>query len=157
MVANKERYATVAKATEVPWYVIAIFHVMESSSNFSVHLHNGDPLNARTVHFPKNRPPDSNPPFSWDESAIDAVQYYGLTDNTDWSVARILFLLESANGFGYRTRQVCSPYIWSGSNYYTVGKFVADGVFDGNAVSKQIGAAVLLRTLIDRGEIDLRR
>ncbi|MDQ3815011.1 MAG: hypothetical protein M3347_13810, partial [Armatimonadota bacterium] len=34
--------------------------------------------------------------------------------------------------------------------HYTKGKFVADGVFDPNAVSKQCGAAVLLRRMIDR-------
>ena len=44
----KPRYDQVANATGVPWYVIGIIHEMEGGLNFSTHLHNGDPLTART-------------------------------------------------------------------------------------------------------------
>ena len=53
----------------------------------------------------------------------------------------------AACGFGYRSRDVATPYLWSYSQHYTKGRFVADHVFNPNAVSKQAGAAVLLKAL----------
>ena len=50
--ANKLRYQNVETATGVPWHVIAAIHNLESSRRFDRHLHNGDPLTARTVHEP---------------------------------------------------------------------------------------------------------
>jgi hypothetical protein len=58
--------------------------------------------------------------------------------------------MERYNGFGYRPKGIHSPYLWSFSNHYTKGKFTADGHFDGDAVSKQIGAAVLLRRMSEQ-------
>jgi len=66
------------------------------------------------------------------------------------------FKLEGFNGFGYRTRhpEVLIPYLWSFTNHYQKGKFVADGKFDPNAVSKQCGAAAILKPLSLDGTID---
>ena len=44
-----------------------------------------------------------------------------------------------------------TPYLWSFSKLYEKGKYVADGRFDPEAVSKQCGAAVMIRALVDRG------
>lgn len=49
LLANRGRYDAVSKLTGVPWHFIAVTHNMESSQNFARHLHNGDPLTARTV------------------------------------------------------------------------------------------------------------
>lgn len=46
-----------------------------------------------------------------------------------------------------------SPYLWSFSDQWTKGKFVADHKFDPNATSKQCGAAVMLRALVDAGDV----
>lgn len=146
----RDRYEAVAKNTGIPWYFIAIVHQMECSGKFSGHLHNGDPLTARTKHVPKNHPKNGNPPFSWEDSAEDALKLRKLDQWSDWSVPGILFQLEGYNGFGYRKRKLYSPYLWSYSNHYQKGKFVADGRYDSNAVSKQIGAAVLLRRLTEK-------
>jgi lysozyme family protein len=43
---------------------------------------------------------------------------------------------------------VPTPYLWSFSSLYEKGKFVADGVFDPAAVSKQCGAAVMLKAVL---------
>jgi lysozyme family protein len=72
----------------------------------------------------------------------------------------MLFKMEQFNGFGYRVKGINSPYLWSFSNHYSKGKFTRDGFFDPNAVSKQIGAAVLLRRMSERqiavaGEVDI--
>jgi len=41
--------------------------------------------------------------------------------------------------------------LWSFSNHYTKGKYVKDGVFDPNAVSQQVGSALVLKRLVERG------
>jgi lysozyme family protein len=147
----KPRYDQVANATGVPWYVIGIIHEMEAGLNFSAHLHNGDPLTARTVQVPAGRPPTGIPPFQWEESAIDALTLEAFPSVKLWTVERIAYQLEAYNGWGYRSRNtgVNTPYLWSATSNYQKGKFVRDGVFDASAVSGQIGAMALLRRLID--------
>jgi lysozyme family protein len=153
LMANRARYEKVAAALKIPWSVIAAIHWMEAGGDFTRHLHNGDPLTARTTHVPAGRPPTGNPPFTWEQSAIDALTYQGFAKWKDWSIPGTLYKLESYNGFGYRDHHpgVLSPYLWSFSNHYTRGKYVADGKFSPTAVSQQVGAAVLLRRLQQGG------
>ncbi|WP_024278645.1 hypothetical protein [Xanthobacter sp. 126] len=147
IVANRPRYEAVSKATGVPWAIIGVIHAMECGLSFKQHLHNGDPLTARTRQVPAGRPKAGSPPFTWDESAIDALRYDGLDKVTDWSEERECFVLEDYNGWGYRKYhpEVLSPYLWSYSNHYLHGKYVADGEWDPSAVSGQCGAIVLLK------------
>jgi lysozyme family protein len=63
--------------------------------------------------------------------------------------------LEAYNGLGYRGLGVPTPYLWSFSNHYESGKYVADGKFSRTARSQQCGAAVMLKLLADAGEIQL--
>ena len=56
LIGNKPRYAGVGDPFGIPWSIIAIIHNMECSQNFDEHLHNGDPLTARTIHEPRGRP-----------------------------------------------------------------------------------------------------
>lgn len=79
----------------------------------------------------------------------------GHAGQRDWSLARTLWRFEGYNGFGYYPKGINSPYLWSFSNHYTKGKFVRDGVYDPAAVSKQCGAAAMLRALIDAGDVGL--
>jgi lysozyme family protein len=153
--ANQARYAKVARALKMPWYVVAVIHQMEAGGDFTRHLHNGDPLTARTTHVPAGRPKTGKPPFTWEASAIDALTGQGLGAWKDWSVPGALYKLEGYNGWGYRDHHptVKSPYLWSFSNHYTKGKYVADGRFSPTAVSQQIGAAVLLKQLNDSGKV----
>ena len=146
---GKPSYQLVEQQCNVPWKFVGIVHGMECGFNFAGHLHNGDPLKARTVQVPKGRPVTGQPPFTWLDSALDAMRLKKLDQVTDWSVPRILYLLEGYNGFGYRRRGLPSPYLWSFSNIYDKGKFVADGRFDPEAVSKQCGAALMLKALQD--------
>ena len=152
---NRNRYAAVGDPLGIPWYFVGVIHNMESSRDFDTHLHNGDPLTKRTVQVPPGRPKTGNPPFTWEESAADALKLKGLDKWTDWAIPGILFKLESYNGLGYRLRhpEVLSPYLWSFSNQYTRGKFVADGTWSPTAISKQCGAAVLLRRMSETGVI----
>ena len=144
----KERYVQVSQPLGVPWLFTGILHAMEAGFNFGGHLHNGDPLTARTVCVPKGRPATGQPPFTWNESAADALRLKGLHEITDWSVPRQLYLFEKFNGFGYRRMGRPTPYLWSFSQLYEKGKYVADGKFDPEAVSKQSGAAVILKEAV---------
>lgn len=153
---NKQRYESVGNQIGVPWYFIGLIHTMESNRNFTTHLHNGDPLSSRTTHVPSGRPKSGNPPFTWEESALDALKLKRLNKETDWSLPKFLYQLENYNGWGYRLyhQHVKSPYLWSYSNHYTSGKYTADGVFSNTAVSRQCGSAVILRRLEHRGIIE---
>ena len=155
LLSNRARYEQVQNATGVPWYVVAIIHNMEASQNFKRHLHNGDPLTARTVQVPAGRPRTGTPPFTWEESARDAITLRSLGPDTDWSLAGTLYQLEGYNGWGYRLfhPHVKTPYLWSFSNHYRSGKYVADGTWSDTAKSSQCGAAVLLRRMLERGVI----
>lgn len=154
ILSNRSRYQSVGGPMGIPWYFVGAVHNMEASQNFSSHLHNGDPLSARTIHVPAGQPKTGNPPFTWEESARDALQ--GRAAVNDWSLAGVLYHLEGYNGWGYRHShpETLTPYLWSFSTHYTSGKFIADGRWSASAVSKQCGAAVILRRLVELGEID---
>ncbi|MBK7326986.1 MAG: peptidoglycan-binding protein [Propionivibrio sp.] len=102
-------YQQVGAELNIPWVFIGITHGMECGFNFKGHLHNGDPLTARTVQVPKGRPATGNPPFTWSQSARDALIYKGYHQVTDWSVPHMLHLFERYNGMGYRRRGVPTP------------------------------------------------
>lgn len=142
IILNKSRYESVGL---IPWDVLGCIHGLEASFSFSKHLHNGDPLTARTVQVPAGRPINGTPPFTWEESAKDALSMKSLP--TEWTIERKLYFLESYNGFGYYSKGINSPYLWSFTNNYTKGKYVADGKYDPEAVSKQCGAAAILKKL----------
>lgn len=146
---NRARYESVAAVTHVPWFVIGLIHSMESGLDFDTHLHNGDPLTERTVQVPRGRPPNGSPPFRWEDSAIDALQYDNLTSVSNWCIEQIAFTLEAYNGWGYRYKQLPTPYLWSGTNNYVSGKYIRDGHFDPKAVSEQTGAMAILSVMHD--------
>lgn len=140
----------------VPWYFIGVIHALEASFNFEAHLHNGDPLSRRTVQVPAGRPEKWNPPNDWQSSAKDALAYEKFTEHLDWNLARMLFRLETYNGFRSRElHSTNSPYLWSFSNHYTKGKFVADNVWSDTTVSQQCGAAVMIRELVTKKAVQL--
>lgn len=157
MVAHQGRYAAAVAGTSTPWWFVAVLHGMECGLCFDRHLHNGDPLSARTVRRPAGLPAVGAPPFTWEESARDALRHARLTEVADWSLPSALFHWHRYNGINnaYKRRQIPTPYLWSGCQHYVKGKYVADGVFDPEAVSRQAGAATLLKALIALGAVDV--
>src|SRR5450759_32102 len=95
----KSTYDEVSAATTVPWFVVGLIHSLEATFNMEAHLHNGDPLSARTVQVPSGRPKNGSPPFSWTASAIDALTMHGMQNigKDGWSIERISFELERYN------------------------------------------------------------
>lgn len=148
--ANKPRYEAVvlSLANGMPYWFVGIIHFMEGGGKFSTHLHNGDPLTARTKNVPAGRPLKGQPPFSWEESAIDALTYMKYDKVTDWGIQNCLDLFERYNGMGYKKKGLSSPYLWSYTQFYTKGKYVKDGEYDPNAISKQPGVAAIMKELL---------
>ena len=157
ILSKQARYQAVAKPLGIPWYFVGLVHNLECSLNFNLHLHNGDPLTARTIHVPAGRPLQGHPPFTWEQSANDALALRGLAHLSDWSLPAVLYRLEGYNGYGYHFLRapINSPYLWSFSNHYARGKFVGDGEFNPNAVSDQCGSAVLLFHMAQHGLVTL--
>ena len=155
LLSLRDRYEAVGGPLGVPWWFVGVIHGLETSYRFDRHLHNGDPLAAATVRVPAGRPPGwvGAVDQSWEASARDALTLKGFDEWSDWAPPGALYQWERYNGFGYRKYhpQVNSPYLWSFSNHYRKGKYVADGRFDPEAVSAQCGAAATLRTLVNRG------
>lgn len=148
---GKARYEAVAKLVNIPWYMVGVIHLMEASGKWNTHLHNGDPLSSRTKHVPAGLPKTGKPPFTWEESALDALKYDRMK-NLD-TLEKQLSKLERYNGMGYAKRGINTPYLWASTNHYTKGRFVADRKFDPEAVSQRIGAAVVIKILEELGEI----
>ncbi len=153
MIGGRTRYEAVSAATKVPWFVIGSIHGLECSFMWDCHIFNGDPLDRRTVHVPSGRPVKGQPPFTWEESAIDAMEFEGFTSWNDWSIAGTCFTVEKYNGFGYRKRGIPSPYLYGGTQFQMKGKFTSDGHFDAFAETKQIGATAIFRRLLDSSVI----
>jgi lysozyme family protein len=119
ILANKPRYEAIATATSVPWFMVAAIHSLEGGLNF--------PMAKKASLIRPIRP--------FEESATDALMLaVTRTDSPALSVAR----------FRSRELGLHTPYLWSSSNHYTKGKFVRDGVFDPDAVSKHNAAALEL-------------
>jgi lysozyme family protein len=148
---HQERYQAVSKQTGAPWQWIGTLHHMECGGNFGQHLANGDPIDAPTVQVPAGIPAGT-----WEECAVAALALpgkdYRLDNMIDWGPSaktKILWRTEAYNGFGYRLYrpEVLSPYLWSGTNHYKSGKYVADGKWSADAVSAQVGAVPILMEL----------
>ena len=148
--SHRTRYQKAEKSTGVPWHVIGVLHNMESGGSFTRHMHEGSPLTRRTRYVPKGRPKVGNPPFTWEESAYDALYRLKRMDRYNWSdLGTKLQRIELYNGAGYQKyhKDIASPYLWSGTTLYTRGKYVVDGKWSSTAVSKQVGCAAVMKFL----------
>ncbi|MDQ0507434.1 peptidoglycan-binding protein [Xanthobacter agilis] len=148
IIAGTPRYQAAQAATGVPWAFIGVLHSREASCDFRGVLHNGETIlgtGRKTRLAPAGRGPFS----TWEEAAKDALAIKGYSPGSlVWSIPRCLYEGERFNGFGYRMRGVPSAYLWSGSNQYTRGKYIADSVWSATAVDQQMGIAPLMVRLM---------
>lgn len=144
---NKEVYKEVEKRSGVPWAFVGVLHYREAACNMQGILHNGEKIigsGKKTRLVPKGRGPFN----TWMSSAVDALSIKGLKKGAQvWSVEMCLYQGERYNGWGYFYKKTPSAYLWSGTNQYTKGKYVADHVWDGNAVDKQMGIVPVMKRL----------
>ena len=153
ILAHQKRYkAVAAQLGACPWVLVGLIHQLEASGRWDRHLHNGDKLTARTRREPKGHPKAGKPPFTWEASAIDALRIKRVHQIKHWSLARLAYTAERNNGLGYRLHypHVLSPYLWSGTTYYTRGKYKSDGKFSASLVSQQPGVMAVLQALCQR-------
>jgi len=145
-VTNKARYQSIEARTGVSWIFIAVSHYRESTQNFSKSLAQGDPWNKVSTHVPAGRGPFA----SFEDAAVDALANCAphAARNTDWSIGGMLTLLERYNGLSYANANRPSPYIWSGTDQYTIGKVLVDHGPIEEVVDKQLGCAGLIITMM---------
>jgi lysozyme family protein len=158
VLANKDRYVSIEKSTGIPWFLVGCLHLREANCSFNCHLHNGDSLKARTHQVPAGRPAKGNPPFTWEESALDALTMppHALHLVKDWSVERFAYEAEKYNGWGYWQKRRESPYDWAGIDdedkpgwqELASGKYVRDHVFDPSVIDSQPGVMSVLKVLM---------
>ena len=147
---HREVYQKVEKETGVPWQLVAVIHIREAGlsdvGKFKGVLHNGEKIVGTgrvTSIVPRNRGPFN----SWHSAAVDALKLKGFDKIKSWPVSRMLWALEPYNGYGYRNKGLRSPYLWASTNHQQRGKYVADHVFDPNAIDSQMGCAAMLKYL----------
>lgn len=136
-----------AMGIDCPWFIVGVIHMMEAGFLFSRNLHNGQRWDKVT-----NIAPIGVGPFnSWEDGAVDAIHRMRNKLPVKWTLGATLDFFERYNGLGYRRyhKDINTPYLWSGTNHYTKGKYVADGKYDPEARSKQIGIAIVLYGLPD--------
>jgi len=150
LISNIDKYKAVELKTGVPWFLIGAIHGLEASFDLKTCLHNGDPLGRKTVNVPAGR----GPFFTWEQAAIDALEYEGAKKITDWSLGQCLYFAERYNGTGYFKRGLMSPYLWSCTSKYSgYGKYVRDHVYDPNAQDEQCGVAAMIKRLEQLGYV----
>lgn len=162
---NKSRYEAVTTRLlacsyqGVPWWFIAIVSEREYGGppHWDRQLGQGDPLHQVSHNEPKGRGPfldhpgDVTPGYdAWARCAIDALVDCAphAAVWSDWSCGGVMTLFEEYNGLGYAARGIASPYVWSGTDQYDAGKFVADHVFDARRVDVQLGCAPILSMMM---------
>ena len=138
LIAHSDRYLTVQVATGVDWELIAAIHYREANGNFALDIREGGHIRAAT----------------WEADSINALKEQGVTqlfknnpkDHLKEEFA--VWIAERWNGFGYRWNGYGpSPYLWSGTNHYTRGKYSSDGHYDPNLVDAQMGFVPLYMDL----------
>lgn len=152
MASREARYRAVTDALGVPWWFLAAIHELEHSGRFTTSMTVTDPIDV-----PPGQPiPNATiSDAQWDDTARTLLRSRGLPSWHDWSVPGAAYQWERFSGFGYRSHDVPTPYLWSYSNQYRAGKFIRAGVFSPTTVSQQAGALVLLRRLIDLSVVPL--
>ena len=140
----KEQYLAVQQATGVPIIVVATIHERESDADFSTYLGNGDPLSHPSVHVPRGRGPFK----TWAAGAIDALTLDRLNQVPDWTWERACYEWNLYNGFGPNSHGRTSGYVWSGTSIYDGGKYVRDGVWDGNTWDSQLGCFPIAQAIV---------
>lgn len=148
---SKKRYGAVALETNIPASLIAALHHRESNCDFRTYLHQGDPLGKPAVNEPNDIPVFDE----WEPSAVHALlmkasvrDFHHITFRTT-DLNPLCAFAERYNGHGYKNRNLPSPYVLSGTEGYSQGKFVSDGKFDPKVVDKQIGVLPLMRAVLD--------
>ena len=141
------------------WWFIAIVSEREYGGppHWDRQLGQGDLLNQISRHDPAGRGPfldhsgDVTPGSdAWTRGCLDALIDCApyAAKWKDWSIGGTLTIWEEYNGLGYAARGVPSAYVWSGTDQYVSGKYIADHVYRASAVDVQEGCAGILSRMM---------
>jgi lysozyme family protein len=154
-----ELAATDPAINPVPWWFVAIVSEREYGGppHWDRQLGQGDFLGAKSINVPQgmgpylDHPSDVTPGFdAWTRCCTDTLINTPpfAAKWTVWSIGGALTLFEEYNGLGYAERGVPSAYVWSGTDQYIAGKFVADHVYNPKYIDVQEGCAGILSMMM---------
>lgn len=144
VMANRKVYEEIATKMggTIPWYAIAAIHGREASGNLGQSIKDGSNIGSGNFINDAVKVLKSQ--------ALGKVKFSGPGD-----IPALLSAMESYNGQGYYNRKLDSPYLWSGTQFQDMGKYVADGKFDASVKDKQPGAALLLKLMMMKAGMDV--
>lgn len=147
--AAKAVYVRISIATGVPWWVVAVIHEREASQRWDRQLGQGDPLAQVSVNDPAGRGAFGGPDAFYN-AALDALIHCApyAAHWTDWTAGGTCTIWEEYNGTGYAARGVPSAYVWSGTDQYVTGKYVADHVYRNDVKDVQEGCAPIVKRMM---------
>ncbi len=146
---HRIRYEKVAGQAGIPAPLVAAIHWRESTADFGTYLHQGDPLGKAAVNVPTDIPLFSE----WEPAAVHALKQKAnvakalAMDKSTTDLAAMATYSEFYNGLGYRQRGETNPYVYSGTDQYTSGKFVSDGRFSASTKDRQVGVLPLVESV----------
>jgi lysozyme family protein len=145
-----DHYQPVTAKDGVPAVFIASSFEREASSNFRDNPAQGDPLDRVSHNVPRGMGPYTGP-NAWVNAAIDAYHLDDLdkVGAGNWTWPRFCYEGEKFNGFGPRMRGHKTGYLWSGTNIYTGGKYVSDGVWSSSARDDQLGIVPMAKRMVE--------
>jgi lysozyme family protein len=134
-----------------PWWFTAICSEREYGGppHWDRQLAQGDPLSRVSWHDPAGRGPFTGED-AWLRGCLNALidcAPYAASWH-DWTPGGTATIWEEYNGLGYAARGVPSAYVWSGSDQYISGKFVADHVYRAGVVDVQEGCMPILSRMM---------
>jgi len=150
----------------VPWWFIAIVSEREYGGppHWDKQLGQGDALGAVSHNEPAGRGPflthswDTTPTVAnpvraddaWTRCCLDALIDCDphAARWTNWTPGGTATIFEEYNGIGYALKGVPSAYVWSGSDQYVSGKYVADHVYRAGVIDVQEGCMPLLGAMM---------
>jgi lysozyme family protein len=144
LLQHRDRFLALQSLCGVPaLWVMPVFE--RENPSFSSYLGNGDPLDHPTTHVPAHRGPFN----TWEEGASDALKLDHVDQCPEWTWEGACFEFEKWNGFGPRNHGRPSGYLWSGSNQYLGGKYIADGVWSRGTFDQQLGCVAIAKAIAD--------
>jgi lysozyme family protein len=141
------------KVTGVPVIIAAASFEREAASNFNLNPAQGAPLHQRSTIIPHN-----GPFVTWTQAQIAAYAIDGMdkVGAANWSWPLACYYMERFNGFGPRNHGRHTGYLWSGSNIYTGGKYIADGVWSASTADQQLGVIPIMKRIVEmRPDLEL--
>lgn len=149
LLKNLDRYQQVTAQDGVPVVFIASSFEREASSNFRDNPAQGDPLDRVSRDVPRGMGPYSGPD-AWVHAAIDAyrLDHLDRVGAGNWNWPRFCYEGEAFNGFGPRMHGRKTGYLWSGTNIYSGGKYVSDGVWSSHADDEQLGIVPVAKRMV---------